>query len=527
MAIESPAKPMNLTDVYLDRNVREGRGNKTAIIVDHPDKGVTSFTYREVAQLSARYGHELKKRGIGIEDRVFIALEDGIEWVASFFGAMKIGATVMFMNPQVSREEVAFYLEDSRARAVVTTNAFAEKLPPVADHSFLRTVLIVDDRATLDQIASHPSELACAKTYEEDFAIWLWSSGSTGAPKAAVHRAYDFVYNTERYAKNVLQMTDKDITVSVPKLFFGYATGSNLLFPFFFGGAALLFPDKPTPERLFDLIARHKATMLINVPTMIAQMATVWEKSATTSKKHDVRSLRALTSAGEALPPELYRRWMNGPGVEILDGIGSAELFHVFISGKFGDVVPGSLGTLVEGYEAKIVDQDGRTCGPNEVGTLWIHGESSAAFYWQRHERSRDVLQGRWVNTGDQFVRDEKGSFWYRGRADDLMKVAGRWLSPQEIEDALTSHEAVSEAGAAPFVQEGLTKPMAFIVLRPGHSPSDELARSLSDFVAARTAPYKAPRFVEFVEKLPRGDRDKLARKELRTMAEAAAKRRS
>jgi benzoate-CoA ligase len=526
-AVRSPAKPLNLTDLYLDRNVRDGRGEKTAIIVDHPERGVSTFTYRQVSELASRYGRELAARGIGIEDRVFIALEDGIEWVSAFFGALKVGATVMFMNPLVSAKEVAFYLEDSRARGIITSRAFAEKLPPKGERPFLSVVLEVDDRATAAAIAAHPGELRAARTFEEDFSIWLWTSGSTGAPKAAVHRAADFVYNTERYAKNVLLMSERDITLSVPKLFFGYATGSNLLFPFFFGGAAVLFPDKPTPERLFDMIERHKATMLINVPTMIAQMAAAYEKDLAARKKLDVSSLRALTSAGEALPPELYRRWMSGPGVEILDGIGSAEMFHVFISATLGKVVPGSLGTLVDGYQAKIVDQDGKICGPNEVGTLWIHGDSAAAFYWQRHEKSRDVLQGRWVVTGDQFVRDDDGLFWYRGRADELMKVAGRWLSPQEIEDALTTHEAVSEAGAAPFVQEGLVKPMAFVILRLGHQPTEALARLLSDHVASKTAPFKAPRFVEFVDKLPRGDRDKLSRKELKAMAEAAAAKRS
>ncbi|MCK6547116.1 benzoate-CoA ligase family protein [Myxococcota bacterium] len=519
---KTPGKQMNLADVFVERNVREGRGAKVAVVVDHPERGVERYTYADVSALAARYGHELRARGLGIEDRVFIILEDGIEWVAAFFGAQKIGATTMFLNPVASAEELAFYLEDSRARGVVTTKAVAARLP--AARPFLRTVLEVDDAAVRASIAARPATLDTAPTLEEDFAIWLYSSGSTGAPKAAVHRAYDFVYNTERYAKHVLRMTEADVTLSVPKLFFGYATGSNLFFPLHFGGTAVLFPDKPTPERLFELTARHRATMLVNVPTMIAQMAVAWDKA---EQKPDVSSLRVLTSAGEALPPELYRRWKDATGVEILDGIGSAEMFHVFISARFGEVVPGSLGTLVEGYDAKIVDQDGRVCGPNEVGTLWVWGDSAAAFYWQRHEKSRDVLQARWVVTGDQFVRDENGLFWYRGRADDLLKVAGRWVAPQEIEDALTTHAAVAEAGVAPFTEEGLVKPMAFVVLRPGFDASEALARSIQDHVAAKTLPFKAPRFVEFVDALPRGDRDKLARKELKQLAEAAAKRRS
>lgn len=517
----SPAKPLNLTTHFLERNL-EKRADRTAVIVDHPKNGVSKWTYRQVSELANRYGQELAARGIGLEDRVFLILEDGIDWVASFFGALKIGATTMFLNPVATAEELAFYLADSRCRAVITTQEVAARLPRERPH--LRTVLAVDDPATMASIAARSTSLEAAATTEEDFAIWLYSSGSTGAPKAAVHRAYDFVYNTDRYPREVLGMNDADVTVSVPKLFFGYATGSNLMFTFNYGGTSLLFPDKPTPERLFDLIQRHSATLLINVPTMIAQMAEHFEHATT---KPVVRSLRAVVSAGEALPPELYQRWKKSIGVEILDGIGSAEMFHIFISGRIGEVIPGSLGTLVEGYDAKIIDADGNICGPNQVGTLWVGGGSAAAFYWQRHEKSREVLQGRWVVSSDQFSRDEKGYFWYRGRADDLMKVAGRWLAPQEIEDALTRHPAVREAGAAPFTQDGLVKPMAFVVLRDGFTFSEALAKELSDHVAnALNMGFKAPRFIESVEKLPRGDRDKLARGELKAMAAAAAARR-
>lgn len=521
IALQSPAKPLNLATHFLERNLVEGRGEKIALIVDHPERGVTRYTYRQLSEEAARFGHELSARGIGLEDRVFLVLEDGLEWVAAFFGALKIGATVMFLNPQVSAEELTFYLADSRARGVVTTRAVAARLPHHRPH--VKAVLVVDDEPTAAALRARPTKLEAAATTEEDFAIWLYSSGSTGAPKAAVHRAYDFVYNTDRYPKEVLAMSASDVTLSVPKLFFGYATGSNLLFTFNWGGTTVLFPDKPTPERLFQLAADHRATILVSVPTMIAQMAEHYERATT---KPDVRSLRVVTSAGEALPPELYQRWKKNVGVEILDGIGSAEMFHIFISARFGKVVPGSLGTLVEGYEAKIIDADGRLCGPGEAGTLWIGGGSAAAFYWQRHEKSREVLQGGWVVSSDQFARDAQGYFWYRGRADDLMKVGGRWLAPQEIEDVLTRHPAVAEAGAAPFTQDGLVKPMAFVVLREGHAPDEGLAKALADHVARGLEGFKAPRFVEFVATLPRSDRDKLARGELKKLAAAAAVRR-
>ncbi|MFO0724836.1 MAG: benzoate-CoA ligase family protein [Myxococcota bacterium] len=516
MSLVSPARRLNLAEYFLERNLSDGRAEKVALIVDHPTRGIFRYTYREISALANRYGHELKARGIGLEDRVFIILEDGVEWVAAFFGAQKIGATTMFLNPSITPEEVAFYLEDSRARAVVTHTAFAERIPHHRPH--LKTVLLVDDHDTKEAISRWPSTLETAHTSEEDFAIWLYSSGSTGAPKAAVHRAYDFVYNTERYPPTVLKQNEHDRTLSVPKLFFGYATGSNLMFTFRFGGTSILFPDKPTPERLFELIERHSATILISVPTMIAQMAERFEQH-----KSDVSSLRVVTSAGEALPPELYLRFKEGVGVEILDGIGSAEMFHIFISARFGEVVPGSLGTLVEGYDAKILDEDGKEVGPGEVGTLWVGGGSAAAFYWQRQEKSREVLQGKWVVSADRFMRDEKGLFWYRGRADDILKVGGRWLAPQEIEDVLVRHPAVAEAGAAPFSSDGLVKPMAFVILRPGYEAGEPLARTLLEHCQAKLERFKVPRFIEFVTTLPRSDRDKLARGKLKPLAQEVA----
>lgn len=515
----SPAQPFNLAEHYLERNLGRGYADKTAIVVDHPERGVARYSYREVSALSARYGHVLARRGLGLEDRLFIILEDGIEWAATFFGAQKLGVTTMFLNPNVTADELAFYLADSRARGVVTTRAVAERLP--TERPYLRAVVTVDDPALGAELGEQPTTLATAATTAEDFAVWLYSSGSTGAPKAAVHRAYDFVYNTERYPVEVLKMSEADVTLSVPKLFFGYATGSNLLFPFHFGGTAVLFPDKPTPERLFELVERHRATILVNVPTMIAQMATAYLE-----RPRDLSSLRLLKSAGEALPPELYARWKAATGVEILDGIGSAEMFHIFISARLGEVVPGSLGRLVSGYDAKIVDDDGVEVGPGEVGTLWVKGDSAAAFYWQRADKSREVLQGRWVVSSDRFMRDTSGLYWYRGRADDVLKVGGRWLSPLEIEDVLVKHPAVAEAGASSFAKDGLTKPMAFVILRPGVEATPALEAELVAHVSQHLELFKVPRFVSVVTELPRSDRDKLARKALAALAREVAHRR-
>lgn len=513
-----PGERMNLCDVFLDRNLREGRAERVALIVDHPEHGVRRVSYAELAAEASRFGHLLAERGVGMEDRVLIVLEDGLDWAAAFFGALKIGATCAFVNPALSDVELGFYLEDTRARAIVAARSEMERLP--SETPFLKARVTVDDPMDRGELDGCPTTLGPAPTMESDLAIWLYTSGSTGAPKAAVHRAKDFVFNTERYAKGVLQMSEADITLSVPKLFFGYATGSNLLFPLYFGGAAVLFPDKPTPERLIELTERHRATVLVNVPTMIARMATTLGER---SPAPDLSSLRLLTSAGEALPPELYRRWHEATGVEILDGIGSAEMFHVFISARLGEVEPGSLGTLVEGYDARIVGPDGQEVPEGETGLLHIGGPSSAAFYFNRSEESRAVLQGHWVRTQDLMRRDARGYYWYQGRAGDTLKVAGRWFQPQEVEACLTEADEVAEAGVSAYAHEGLTKPMAFVVLAPGVERSAELEASLRERVATQLAPFKAPRFIEVLEQLPRGDRDKLDRPALAKLAEARA----
>lgn len=514
--MESPARPLNLAQYFLLSNLEAGRGDATALVVDHPTDGVSTYTYAALAARSAQVANHLRAQGLGLEDRALLVLEDGVDWVVAFFGAQMAGLTTAFLSPALGAEELAFYLADSRARAVLTSRVVLERLP--AERPWLRAAIALDAPETRAAIDAASPEPTLAPTTEEDFAIWLYSSGSTGAPKAAVHRAYDFVYNTERYPREVLGMGPDDRTLSVPKLFFGYATGSNLFFPFRYGGSAILFPDKPTPERLFELIARHAPTILVNVPTMIAQMTAHFERAPS-----PLGRLRAVVSAGEALPPELYLRFKQRLGVEILDGIGSAEMFHVFISARAGKVVPGSLGTLVDGYEARIVDDEGRALGPGETGILQVKGGSAAAFYWQRHEKSREVLQGPWVISSDRFMRDADGLFWYRGRADDMMKIGGRWLAPQEVEDVLVTHPAVAEAGAAPFEADGLVKPMAFVILRPGAS-ADEAA--LLAHLDGKLERFKLPRFVEIVSALPRNERDKLARGPLKALAAEAARRR-
>jgi acyl-coenzyme A synthetase/AMP-(fatty) acid ligase len=303
----------------------------------------------------------------------------------------------------------------------------------------------------------------------------------------------------------------------VPKLFFGYATGTNLLFPFAVGGSTALFRARSTAPTLYEMIARHRPTILTSVPTMIHSM--LEDERARTA---DLSCLRVCLSAGEALPAELYRRWRERTGVEILDGIGSAEMFHIYITNKPGDVVPGSLGTLVPGYDARIVGEDGRALGPGEVGTLWIKGDSAMVGYWQEHEKSKAAVKGEWCVSADQFRRDEAGRFWYAGRADDLLKVGGIFVSPLEIEDCLLAHPAVSECCVCGYREAGdLVKAVAFVVPRHASAAGPALAEEIRAFAKARLAPYKAPKRIEFASELPKNERGKVERKKMRERAEA------
>ncbi|MCA1633569.1 MAG: benzoate-CoA ligase family protein, partial [Acidobacteria bacterium] len=357
-----------------------------------------------------------------------------------------------------------------------------------------------------------PDELAPADTHRHDIAIWLFTSGSTGHPKGAVHLQHDLPYNTECYAKRVLGINENDLTVSVPKLFFGYATGTNVLFPFAVGGATALFAERSTPEKLFQVIARYRPTILTSVPTMINGMLNL-EGAA----KRDLSSLRFCLSAGEALPIELYVRWMETFGVEILDGIGSAEMFHIYITNRPGDVKPGSLGRIVEGYEAQVIDAEGREVATGEMGTLRIRGDSAALCYWQAHEKSKETFAGDSCTTGDQFHVDAEGYYWYHGRTDDMLKVSGVYVAPVEIENCLLQHEAVLECAVIGHdAGDRLVKPKAFIVPRENFSPTDELAEAIKEFVKTHLALYKYPRWIEFVTSLPKNDRGKIDRKQLK-----------
>jgi benzoate-CoA ligase len=501
----------NMAWYYLDRNVEEGRGDKRCLFWRDE-----AYTYREVQARANRFGNALRALGVDVEDRVLLALPDCPEFVFSWFAAAKVGAVIAMVNPALSSDDLAYYFLYTRAKVAVVDESTLDRIDPVRDSlPHLRHLVVVGvdpgrHVSFTESCAKGWDRLENADTHRDDPAIWLFTSGSTGRPKAAVHLQQDLPWNTERYAKGVMGIREDDLTVSVPKLFFGYATGTNLLFPFAVGAATALFSERSEPGTLFDIIARFRPTILTSVPTMINGML-----NHPGGAGRDLSSLRLCLSAGEALPGELYRRWMEAYGVEILDGIGSAEMFHIYISNYPGEVVPGSLGRLVPGYAARIVGPDGADLRDGEAGTLWVKGESAAVLYWQAHEKSKEVLRGDWVVTGDHVRRDERGLFWYEGRTDDMLKVSGIFVSPFEVENCLLQHSRVAECAVIGYKdRDGLTKPKAFIVCREG-AGDETLARELQDFVKARLAPYKYPRWVEFVRSLPKNDRGKIDRRKL------------
>jgi len=515
-----PAR-FNLCEYFLDHNIEAGRGAKTAII---DERG--SWTYAQVLDQVKRLSVVLRERGVRAEDRVLIVLPDAMPFAVTFFATLRVGGVFAMVNPLLKRKDYEGYLEYTKARVVVTHERVLPEIGEAALASkFCDALIVVDgaggetgaiDFASSLAAADPNSDLAAVEpTGPDDLAGWLFTSGSTGRPKACVHVQRDFAYSTETYALQVAGYREDDICVSVPKLFFGYATGTNLMFPFRVGATCVLFEGRSTADELLDQIAQHKPTFMTGVPTLLNNML-----ASTRIDEVDLSSLRVCLSAGEALPQEVYERWIERTGVEVLDGIGSAEMFHIYISNYPGDVRLGSLGRLVPGYWAEILGPDGDVLAVGASGRLRIHGGSTALCYWANKESSNETYQGTACTTADIFRQDEAGYFYYEGRSDDLLKVSGIWVSPLEIENCLLSHPSVEQVCVVGKEDEGgMVKPLAFVVPAQGVAHGEALAATLKDHAKQHLAPYKYPRYFEWREDLPKNDRGKVARSELRSQA--------
>ncbi len=505
----------NLADRCLFDRLSEGLGDRTALRF-----GPRAWSYAEVAERAWRVAGALQAAGVRPGERVYLVLPDVPAFAWAFFGALKLGAVVCLGNPLTPTEGLRAVVDYVGAAAVVTTPAVADALA-LCD----RPVFTVEDCATLDAdgegpldradcfvsaLAEAPAHPTLAPTHRDQPAIWLFTSGSTGRPKAAMHSHRDFAFNIEVYAKGTVGYRADDVCVSVPRLFFGYATGTNLMFPFAVGACAALFSEKPTAERVAWAVAYYRATVLTNVPTLMAKLLAADAAGAAV----DLSSLRFSLSAGEALPPALLERWMGRFSVPVYDGIGSAEMFHIYLTNRPGDVRPGSLGRPVEGYTLRLLPRDAEGPGAAEVpegeaGVLWVKGDSVAHGYWLDRAQSWQTFHGHWCRTGDVFVRDGDGYYWFQGRADALLKVAGQWVSPTEVAHCLSAHPSVAEAAVIGVTRDGLVLTRAVVVCHDGVSDA-ERAAALQAWVKARLARYKYPREVVFMDALPRNDRGKV-----------------
>ena len=486
---------LNIAELFLTRRVIEGRGDRVALRL--ADRQVT---YAELDRLANRFGNLLRDLGVRQEERVILALPDSAEYAAALFGILKIGAVAVMVNPALPPDGLAAMVELARARVAVVP---PEAGPPVRH----RVVVPEGDGPQLDCSV----DLEPAATHRDDPAIWLFSGGTTGRPKAAVQTHGSFANTTELYAQRAMGWNKDDITLSVPKLYFGYATGSNLFFPLSVGGSSALFPEHPTAEVLFEQIARHRPTILINTPKMVAAMIEAGAGA-------DLSSVRFATSAGEALPPSLYARWKDTFGVELYDGLGTAEMWHVFVSNQPGEVRPGSLGKVVPGFELAVRDAEGHDVPEGEVGRLWVRGDSRALCYWQDTPKSHEAFRGEWFASGDLVRRDEDGFVHYVGRGDDALKVGGKWLLPAEVEDCLLAHEAVTEAAVVGVPDPtGLTRPVAFVVPT---APALDLEATLQQHCLAHLDAYKHPRKVFVLDDFPRTHLGKVDRGALRRLAD-------
>ncbi|HUJ74890.1 MAG TPA: benzoate-CoA ligase family protein [bacterium] len=515
--------PFNVADYFILPHVQGGRGARPYM---YCEDGI--LTYGQLHEQSNRVGNVLRGLGVEPEDRVLLLLLESLLFPPCFFGAIRIGAVAVPINTLLGPQDYLYALNDSRAGVLVVDQGLWPQVEPILKQArYLKHVLIVNG-----QVAGYPSlepllarvspELDTVPMSPDDAAFWLYTSGSTGAPKAAVHLHHDMVYVVRHYSQPVLGLTEDDLGFSAAKFFFAYGLGNSLYFPLASGGRAVVQPGRPTPEACFKTLERFRPTVFYGVPTLYNGMLHTYEawlegRNNPPPKLPKLEHLRFSVSAGESLPPDLYHRWKKHFGTPILDGIGSTEMLHIFISNRLDAVKPGSTGQVVPGYEARLVDDKGRDVPDGQVGALLAKGDSAAAFYWNKHEKTKATMLGEWLVTGDQFHRDDEGYYWYHGRNDDMMRVSGAWVSPIEVENELLTHPAVAECAVVGHLDEaGLSKPKAFVVLKAGQQPTPALEEALKAHVRGRIAGFKAPHWVVFAADLPKTATGKIRRFELR-----------
>ncbi len=500
----------------IERNLAAGRGEKIAY---HDLAG--SYTYRDLAERVNRCASALTALGLEMEQRVLLCLHDTIDFPIAFLGAIKAGIVPVAVSAILTANEYEHMLLDSRARALIVSESLLPVFAPLLNKSRLLRHVIVSGEDTQDHLrfseflAKGDSQFDAAPTCADDTCFWLYSSGSTGAPKGTVHTHASLMQTAELYARPVLGICESDVVFSAAKLSFAYGLGNALSFPMAVGATTVLLADRPTPAAVFNCLRRYRPTIFCAAPTLYAALLA----SAESPKREEI-NLRICTAAAEALPEDIGKRWHQHFGVDVLDGIGSTEMLHIFISNRPGDVVYGTTGRAVPGYDVRIVDDVGRPVPRGETGELQVCGPSAAIMYWNSRERSRRTFQGPWTCTGDKYLQREDGRYIHAGRNDDMLKVSGLYVSPVEVESTLIAHQSVLEAAVVGKEDdEHLVKPFAFVVLKHDQTPSHQLAEELKLHVKSRLAMYKYPRWIEFVSDLPKTATGKIQRFKLREMA--------
>jgi 4-hydroxybenzoate-CoA ligase len=502
---------VNAADWFIDRHVREGRGERIAFI--DPTR---SIDYATLQAETSRFATALAAAGIGRERRLALVMLDTIDFPVAFWGAIRAGVIPVPVNTLLTPDQIGYILSDSRAAAVVVSAPLATPLADVLRDQPL--VVISDPEAGEDGLrgflaAGAPGH-APVPAVADEVAFWLYSSGSTGAPKGVKHVHSSLRATADTYGAQVLGIGPNDLVYSAAKLFFAYGLGNAMTFPMSVGAAAILFPHRPTPQAVLDVMEEYQPTIFCGVPTLYASLLNhprIGPGAGSTR-------LRRCTSAGEVLPEAIGRRWSQTVGADILDGIGSTEMLHIFLSNRPGDITYGTTGLAVPGYELRIIDAAGRDVPDGEPGELLVRGPSAAEGYWNQRAKSQRTFAGVWTHTGDTYLREADGCYRCCGRSDDMMKVGGIWVSPAEVEGALAAHEAVLEAAVVGFEDaDGLVKPKAFVVLRDGDGdlPGD-LGQALKDHVKSRIGPWKYPRWIEVVDSLPKTATGKIQRFRLR-----------
>jgi benzoate-CoA ligase family protein len=480
------------------------------------------LTFKQASDEVNQLGNALRRLDVRMGDFVGILALDCAEWAIAYFAVMKIGAIAVGMNTLLKPPEHAYILKDCRARALIVHQALLPAIEPIrAQLDFVKHILVIGgggqpgdlDYAAL--VRGEPPDLAAAPTHREDFCSLNYSSGTTGEPKGILHAHKDLPLTAQLWAVNVFGLRESDRTFATAKLFFTFGTGGNLVFPWYVGASCVLMAAPPrVVTNVLETIVRFKPTILYNAPTGYAAILAHEDFP----EKYDLSSVRLCVSAGESLPASVWHGWKERTGLDIIDGIGSTEVWHIFISNRPGDIRPGSSGKPVPGYGVKIVDENGAEVPPGEVGNLLVKSETTALFYLHQAEKSRKTFLGEWLVTGDKYYVDEDGYYWHAGRSDDMLKVGGIWVSPVEVESTLISHPAVLECAVVGQMDSAnLIKPKAFVMLKEGHAPSDVLKEELTAYCKEKMAEYKRPRWIEFVPELPKTATGKIQRFRLRS----------